>query len=753
VLKEEPKHREAFDLLQVAQRELEARRKREQLERKATELLARAKEASDRNDLAAAVSSLQQAEPAVAGIASIKEALQKYKAALQAQKDAAKKAEQIRQYLAKGQKAFESREFQACEQELNRALALDPSCREAVELRGRAQRLLQEKQAEERRSREIGEALQSAAQALKAGQLDSALRSAGRVAELDPANAEAARLRTEIERRKTEAREQQQKRERAARLVEEARSLLKRGETAAASRALSEARGLVPDLPEAVKLGKLIDRQARKSARAVSPRRAMRLPYIAAAAVAAVGLLAFIYYGIGGASLSQEPPPEMAASTTPVSAPTSQPRVAAQKPPAPIPEPSVPAVKLEAPKPDRPDPVAQQLTEENRRARQLYNSGRHDDAMKAVSEVLRRHPSNPDARTLLAQLEQKRADDAIQQLRPARERAEAARASTLAPDAFKAAEQVSAEAMRLYLGREYRDAASRLFEAIAGFRTAEAEAEKARTAELERVRAVRSEAENAQDAYEQARTRAVAAGAEKKAPDSFRQGINLAAQARTKLEREDYAGARTTFESASSAMKNAVEAAGSDQREWDALKNSRNVASLQAFAKKHRGSPFAEQAMRRSELLEWESVNKKSAQALRDFLQQHPDGSYSDAAKAELGKLDRESRETTDRQGVLQAIERYAGAFERKDMGQLQQAWPGIPRGTLKTISDSFKDATSIKMVIVPSREPDVSGDTATVTCRRTISQVFDRTLKETENQITVKLRRRNGNWIIESIE
>jgi hypothetical protein len=187
-------------------------------------------------------------------------------------------------------------------------------------------------------------------------------------------------------------------------------------------------------------------------------------------------------------------------------------------------------------------------------------------------------------------------------------------------------------------------------------------------------------------------------------------------------------------------------------REWDSLKTSRNVASLQTFAKKYKGSPLAEQAMQRAEQLEWDSVNRKSAQALRDYLQQHPDSSYSQEANAELAKLEGENRQVRDRQAVLQVIQLYAGAFERKNKGELQQAWPGIPREILKTIEDSFKEANYIKMQIVPMGEPDISSDTATVACRRTISQAFDRTPKETEDRITVRLRRRNGNWIIESI-
>ncbi len=214
-------------------------------------------------------------------------------------------------------------------------------------------------------------------------------------------------------------------------------------------------------------------------------------------------------------------------------------------------------------------------------------------------------------------------------------RANSSSAPTLAPQSYTGAQSVESEAMRLYGERQYAKAAAKLHDAVSLYRAAEVEAAGARASEQERARsAERTVADRSRQGFEQARAKAAAAGADRKAADAFRDATELGDQGQTKLDRGDFGGARFAFEAAATAMLRAGEAAGSDQRDWDGLRNSRDVPALQAFAKKYPGSALAEQARRRIEQLDWEAVNKKDLAALRGFVQKHGDSPYAKQASS-----------------------------------------------------------------------------------------------------------------------
>jgi hypothetical protein len=200
-------------------------------------------------------------------------------------------------------------------------------------------------------------------------------------------------------------------------------------------------------------------------------------------------------------------------------------------------------------------------------------------------------------------------------------------------------------------------------------------------------------------------------------------------------------------------MLRAADAASSDQREWDELRTSHDIPALQAFAKKYAGGTLADQALRRAEQLDWETLNRKDAAALRAFVRRHPDGSYSAQAAADIAKLVQEDSAAADREGVRQALMRYAAAYERMDVGELKETWPTIPAETLNVISASFRNARSMQMELRPVDQAVITGDTAVVACQRLISQLFDKKPLEAQDKITIRLRRRGTGWVIESIQ
>ena len=729
-LTEDPESPDAHALIRSAGRELEARRKREELERKAAELIQDAEILVARNDLASAVALLNTADEDVASLEPVRQASRRHGSALKEQREAEEKSRALVQHWDEASLEFERGDMGSCLRALDLVLAIDPGHQGALALKPRAETISAERRAEEERRRCVADAVREAGQELGARRFEAARRAVGKLSELAPDNPDAARLLSELDRLEAEAAERARREQDATERMATATELLSRGDVEEASRALDGAVAVWPEAPGAVKLRARIEKQARAVRRAAAPpSRRKVLPYAGFGVAGALAVFGFVYLKSGASKAPSRTEIQQPAQTQP-----SPPRLGSQQvavnhglqAPAAAPE------RGEKEKEKADSALAAQVARRNREARRLYDAGRYDAAMKAVSEVLSIAPDDREAGKLLVRLEQyaeKGAETARGFMAEARSRAETAKAPSLAAQSWSDAQGVEADAGRLFQGRQFGPAAAKMYDAVNLYRAAETDAvEAARAAEQERQRAAdRADAERSRQGFEQARSKAAAAGAERKASDSFRSANQLADQARAKLEGGDLRGARSGYEAATETMLRAGEAAGSDQKEWDALRNSRDTAALLAFARKYPGGPLAGQAQRRVEQLDWDAVDRKDPAALRAFLQKHADGAYARQAESELAKIQQADSAGADRQAIRQALSRYAAAYDQMDPQALQDAWPGIPRDTLSTISQSFKNARSTRMELRPLEEPAISGDTALVPCQRLISQTFDR--------------------------
>jgi serine/threonine protein kinase len=186
---------------------------------------------------------------------------------------------------------------------------------------------------------------------------------------------------------------------------------------------------------------------------------------------------------------------------------------------------------------------------------------------------------------------------------------------------------------------------------------------------------------------------------------------------------------------------------------WEQVRNSRDIAALEDFRRKHPGSDFAEQAARRIEQVEWEAVNKQDAAALRTFAQKHPGGALAQQALAEAAKVEQAHKAGVERQAIQQLLSRYESAYQTRDADALEAVWPSIPPRTLASIRTTFRNARSISLDLNPAGEANISGDTATLVCRRTLQQSFGDKPLQNQDTITLKLRRQGVSWVIESIQ
>jgi serine/threonine-protein kinase len=120
-------------------------------------------------------------------------------------------------------------------------------------------------------------------------------------------------------------------------------------------------------------------------------------------------------------------------------------------------------------------------------------------------------------------------------------------------------------------------------------------------------------------------------------------------------------------------------------------------------------------------------------------------------AQAVLEKQQRLAQIAADQTGVLVALGRYSDAYEHKSTDELEAVWPSLLKQDRKKISDSFKSAVAIQMKLRPTGEPSVSGDSAVVTCDRDLIYTFQGGVQKTfSGQVTIRLQKKSGTWLIE---
>jgi hypothetical protein len=289
------------------------------------------------------------------------------------------------------------------------------------------------------------------------------------------------------------------------------------------------------------------------------------------------------------------------------------------------------------------------------------------------------------------------------------------------------------------------------------YRRAENEARgRMAAAEGDRARETqRAEAESARQAFEELRTKAAAAGAEKGTPDILREALDIAAQGKAQYDRGDFSAARNRYEAAIAGVQRSINALTAERQDWEGLRNSREIAALQSFLQKYPTGLHAGAASQRIEQVDWESVDRKDPAALKAFLQKNPGSSFSAQASAEIARLEQSRGASADRQGIQAALEAYVGAFQRMDANALQAAWPDIPNDVFSRAQQAFRDAKSITLSLVPLADPVLNGDSAVVACRRELKQQYRTgpTPPSRPDTVTISLRKRGGAWVIESIQ
>jgi hypothetical protein len=186
-----------------------------------------------------------------------------------------------------------------------------------------------------------------------------------------------------------------------------------------------------------------------------------------------------------------------------------------------------------------------------------------------------------------------------------------------------------------------------------------------------------------------------------------------------------------------------------EQLDWEAAQNARDSAAFEAFLRKYPNSANASQARQRIEELDWASVNHQDPNAIRTFLQRHSTGPLATQANAELNALQQNADLSSDRRAIGQALAQYASAYNRRNLQELETVWPSLSGTTLEAIRQAFRNARAISLELSPVRDPEISGDNATVQVQRMLKQTFDRQPLGNRDTVTITLKKAGQSWVI----
>ena len=202
-----------------------------------------------------------------------------------------------------------------------------------------------------------------------------------------------------------------------------------------------------------------------------------------------------------------------------------------------------------------------------------------------------------------------------------------------------------------------------------------------------------------------------------------------------------------------------------EQSEWDSV-DKRSKESLAAFLDKYPNGGHGtgarqlltdiakEEKLREeqnSDETAWGLVNKSDRTSIEGYLGRFPSGKHTAQAQQALANVSRGPASQDESASVLPVLNKYAAAWEAKDVDTLLSLQPKLSRRVLKA---ELAPVRVWRMSLTPVGSPEINGDRATIMCRRRVDQIFsDGTEKKSpETTVTYMLKKQGSSWVIEDV-
>jgi serine/threonine-protein kinase len=224
--------------------------------------------------------------------------------------------------------------------------------------------------------------------------------------------------------------------------------------------------------------------------------------------------------------------------------------------------------------------------------------------------------------------------------------------------------------------------------------------------------------------------------------------------------------------------------ADTEPQDWAAVANSSRIEDLQDYLRKHLGGAHAREAQTKIDQLQraaaargddadWNVVDKNSKADLQDYLNRHNGGGHAQdarnildaiqkretaAAAAATAEREKAKKRAEQSQADIQAVQRtlndFEAAYNKMDARAIAQVYANPDPKTMS--ANYFKLFKSIAFQLTPTATPLFSGETATVTCTKSMSGVLKTGDKPTgTDRVRVTLTRTasGSGWMIRDIK
>jgi serine/threonine-protein kinase len=220
-----------------------------------------------------------------------------------------------------------------------------------------------------------------------------------------------------------------------------------------------------------------------------------------------------------------------------------------------------------------------------------------------------------------------------------------------------------------------------------------------------------------------------------------------------------------------------------EAQEWDQIAGSTNPDDFDRFLRNHPGGAHQEQARNRAAELRqqstanvvrqveqafWERLDRNNREQIEEYLSRFPAGAHAPEARERIAELDRQAAESfaaqrqrelkeqervksaADQQAIAKVVQDFEAAYNLRDLASLQTLWEGAP---ITAYQNQFREAKQLVYQLQPTGQPFVAGNSATVTCTRTLFYKGQSGGSQTHtDRVKVTLSREPSGWLIRAI-
>ena len=190
-----------------------------------------------------------------------------------------------------------------------------------------------------------------------------------------------------------------------------------------------------------------------------------------------------------------------------------------------------------------------------------------------------------------------------------------------------------------------------------------------------------------------------------------------------------------------------------EARDWEQLRRT-DPLQLQDFTQKYPNGPHKLDAQALLDDLVWKGTNHGDPDSLRAYLNRSPKGAHAEEASSQLAKIQdqlekqrlEDERLSRESKAILQVLDAFNAAFERRQPRELRLVWPDASKVYLDAMNVS---GASFVMTLRLSGKVQITGASAVAPCELVTKSTGRGQSNQTEKAVRVLLAKTGDRWLI----